>query len=262
MMWSAWTIAKREIKSLFVSPVAYVVLGIFALLAGIHFLLSLQAFDEALQRAQIQAQLMKNPEALSGINLNGMLISNVISFAFFILLFTLPAITMRLLSEERNQGTYELLLTSPASAWDIVLGKFIAGAVFFLAMLVTHSLFLMVMFGYGNPEPGPVFAGYLGLFLGGLAFLAIGIFASSLTKNQIISFFVSLFISLVFLMLGWAGAKTSGNISEFLQDASINANFETFNKGVITISAIVYFITLGAFFLTGSQVSIQSLTRR
>jgi ABC-2 type transport system permease protein len=260
-MGSAWIIAKREIKSLFVSPAAYIVLGIFALLSGIQFLLSLERFDQTLQQAKIQAQLMKNPEALSYLNLNGMLISNVIAFGYFLVLFTVPAITMRLLCEERNQGTHELLLTSPISTWDIVMGKFIAGVTFFLTMVATHALFLIVMFAYGNPEPGPVFAGYLGLILGGISFITIGLFASSLTKNQIISFFVSLFVSLIFMMVGWAAGSTSGHLAEFLQQAAITAHFENFNKGLITVSSIVYFLTIWVFFLSATRVAVQSMAR-
>ncbi|MBN8555523.1 MAG: ABC transporter permease subunit [Deltaproteobacteria bacterium] len=260
-MSSIWVIAKREIKSLFISPAAYIVLGIFALLSGVQFLLSLERFDQTLQQAKIQAQLMKNPEALSFINLNGMLISNVIAFGYFLILFTIPAVTMKLLCEERNNGTHELLLTSPISAWDIVLGKFLAGIVFFLAMVATNALFLIVMFKYGNPEPGPVLAGYLGLIFGGISFISIGLFASALTKNHIISFFTSLFISLVLLMIGWAAGSTSGHLSEFLQQASITTHFETFNKGLITVSSIVYFVTLWIFFLSATRVAVQSMAR-
>lgn len=261
MRWAAWTIAKREIKSLFVSPIAYVVLGIFALLSGIQFILSLERFDQALQQAKIQAQLMRNPEALAFINLNGMLISNVIAFGFFLLLFMIPSITMRLLCEEKNQGTYELLFTSPVSTWDIVLGKFIAAVSFFLLMLGTHALFLFAMFKYGNPEPGPIAAGYLGLFLTGAASISVGIFASALTKNQIVAYFISLFVAFILLMIGWGASSTSGNLSVFLEGASISTHFENMNKGVISVSSLVYFITLCVFFLTGSRISLESITR-
>lgn len=260
-MWAACTIAKREIKSLFVSPVVYVVLGIFALLSGGQFILSLQRFDQLLQQANVQAQLMRNPEALAQISINGMLISNIVAFAFFLLLFTIPAITMRLLSEERTLGTYELLMTSPVTNWDIVLGKFIAAVTFFALMLGTHSLFLIVMFGYGNPEPLPVLSGYLGLFMGGVAFLSMGLFASALTRNQIIALFVGLFIGLVFLMIGWAAQTVSGNFAKFLEAASITFQFENFNKGLITVSGVTYFVTVCIFFLTASRVALQGAQR-
>ncbi len=258
-----WTIAKREIKSFFVSPIAYVILSIFALVTGVQFLRSMELFDQALQQAKIQAQLMRNPEALSYINLNGMLITNVISFSFFLLfLFMTPAITMRLLAEERSQGTYELLLTSPISTWDIILGKFIAAFVLFMGLIVTQGLFLGVMFGYGNPEIGPVVSGYLGLILSGAAAISIGLFASSLTKNQIIAFFVALFICLSFLMVGWIAGSVSGNLSTFLNAVSVTTHFEEFNKGVMAVSSLVFFISVCVFFLSVAKISVQSLARK
>lgn len=261
-MKSSWIIAKREIKSFFISPMAYIILGVFSLISGLHFLMTMQAFDMELQRAQIQAQLMRNPEAFNYLNLNTMLIGNVLNFAFFLLLFMTPGLTMRLLSEEKNQGTYELLFTSPLSTWDIIFGKFMGAMVVFLAMLATHSLFLLVMFGYGNPEAGPVASGYLGLFLGGLIFISLGLFASSLTKNQIVSFFIALFLSLALLMLGWAGGITSGNISEFFEGMSITTHFQTLNGGVIAVSTLTFFITMILLFLAATRISLESLTRK
>jgi ABC-2 type transport system permease protein len=260
-MWAAWTIAKREVKSLFVSPVFYVVVGLFAFISGFQFILSLNRFDALLQTASIQAQLTKNPEALAHMSLNGMLISNVLAFAFFLMLIAIPAITMRLLSEERTVGTAELLFTSPVTAWDIALGKYIAAVVFYFFVVLTHSLFLYVMFAYGNPEPLPVMSGYLGLLLGGAALLAMGLFASSLTRNQIIAFIVSFFIGMAFFMVGWAAQNASGHLAIFLEAASINAQFDNFNKGLITVSGLVYFATVTVFFLTATRVSLQSFTR-
>jgi ABC-2 type transport system permease protein len=260
-MSSIWTIGKRELKSLFVSPIGYVFLGLFALISGIQFLLSLERFDGLLQQAKIQAQLMKNPEALSYINLNGMLISGVVAFAFFLLIFIIPAITMRAICEEKNQGTYELLMTSPITAWQIVLGKFLACFLFFALVIATHGLFLTVMFGYGNPEPGPVLAGYLGLLLGGGAFVTIGIFTSAITRHYIIAYILALVICLGLMMVGWAAGTVSGNLSEFLQQASVTSHFENFNKGIISVSSIVYFVTLWIFFLSSARIAVQSMAR-
>jgi len=261
MSLASLTIAKRELKSLFVSPVAYVVGGIYALLLGYQFLQSLVFFDQQLQRAKIQAQLMKNPDALQGISLNELLISAVINFGFFLLLFTVPAITMRLLSEERNQSTFELLSTSPLTAWDLVLGKFMAGFGFILILLFTHSLFLGIMFGYGNPELGPVLSAYVGFILGGAALVSMGLFSSSLTKIQIVAYFIALFINIVFLQLANAARSTSGNLSEFLQKAAITTNFELFNRGIISVSGMMYFVTLTIFFLAATKLSIQTMNR-
>ncbi len=257
----AWTIAKREIKSLFVSPIIYIVVGIFAVISGAHFILSLENFDALLQEAQIRAQLNRNPEILQQINLNGMLISNVVGFMFYLLLFLSPMLTMRLLSEERNQGTYELLLTSPIGNWDIVLGKYIASLFLYIVILATHALFLLVMFSYGNPEPLPVFAGYLGLFVSGAVFMAIGLFTSSLFKLQIISAMAAAIINLILMMIGWASQRAPGNLGKFLESSSLITQFDNFNKGLISISGIVYFLTLAIFFVAATQVSVQSLKR-
>lgn len=256
-----WTIAKRELKSLFVSPVAYVVLGIFAFLTGYFFIFSLGQFDLNLKNAQLQAQLMKNPDILNYININSFLINRVTSFTFMLLLFAAPFLTMRMLTEERANSTYELLLTSPISIWDIVFGKFVAGALFLVSLIGTHILFLAVMFGFGNPEIGPVISSYLGLYLAALAFVAIGLFASSLTKHQIISFIVALAVNLSLLMVSWAAQSASGNLSTVLQKAAITTHFEHFNQGIIYVSSVVYFLTIVVLFLAATQISIRSLAR-
>lgn len=260
-MGAAWTIAKREIKSFFVSPIAYVILGLFALISGVQFWMTMRRFDDLLQRAEINAQLYKNPEALANININVYLILGAVSFSYFLFFLVAPAISMRLLSEEKNQSTFELLMTSPISSWSIVFGKFIAGAVFLLALLATHSLFLGVMFGFGNPEPLPVFAAYLALYLLGLSLLSMGLFASSLTRYQILAFFIALVIEIVFMLIGWGSQLASGNFSQFLEAASLSGNFETMSKGLITVSSLVYFASLSIFFLMASQVSVQSFKR-
>lgn len=260
-MSAIWTIAKRELKSLFVSPVGYVFLGLFALVSGIQFLLSMERFDGLLQNAKIQAQLNQNPEALSYMNLNGMLISGVVAFAFFLLIFIVPSITMRTICEEKNQGTYELLLTSPLTSWEIVLGKFLACFLFFLLVVATHSLFLVVMFGYGNPELGAVLSAYLGLILGGGSFITIGIFSSAVTRHSVIAFILALVICIGLLMVGWAAGNTSGNLSEFLTQASVSSHFENFNKGVISVSSVVYFLTLWILFLSSARIAVQSMAR-
>lgn len=256
-----WTIAKRDLKSLFVSPVAYVVLGLFSFGTGYYFAFSMQRFDLILKNAQIQAQMMKNPEMLNYINLNSFLINNVTSFTFMLLLFSVPFFTMRLLSEEKINRTYELLLTSPISIAQICFGKFLAGAIFLLITLMTHLVFLGVMFGFGNPEIGPVVSSYLGLYLAGLAFIAIGLFASSVSKHQIIAVAIAMAINVGLLMVAWGADSAFGNLSLFLQKASITTHFESFNQGVIAISSLVYFLSIVVLFLSATQISVRSLAR-
>jgi ABC-2 type transport system permease protein len=262
MIWPAWTIAKRELKSLFVSPIAYVILGIFSLISAFHFLMSLETFDKILKQAKLQVQFSQNTEILNQINLNEMLIAQVVSFTFFLFLFTLPGITMGGLAEERKQGTYELLFTSPISTWDIILGKLMAAFAFFFVIVATQIVFLVVVFKFGNPEMGPVLSAYLGLALCALVILAVGLFTSSLTTNQIIAYFSAIFILLGLLMVGWASKVVPGNLATFFEGASIQTHFEGFNRGVISVSSIVYFITTAIFFTAATNVSLDSLTRK
>lgn len=255
-------IARRELLSLFVSPIAYIVVGVFTLVSGIYFTLIVQHFMNMTRQYEWYAQMSRNPEMLSSINLNQMLISPLLGYILIILLFCMPALTMRMISEEKNQGTFELLLTSPITTPQIVLGKFMAIVCFFLIMLSTHVLFLGIIYKLGNPEWGPVFSGYLGLFLIGVAFASIGLFASSLTKNQIVAFFVAIFILLFFLMVGWAGNTASGNIGIFLKKLSLLEHFENFSKGIITVSDLTFYVTISVFFVLGSCVSLESLRWR
>jgi ABC-2 type transport system permease protein len=260
-MSSSWTIAKRELKSLLVSPIAYVVTGFFALASGIYFNALLGRFDNLLNQAQIQAQLYKNPDAFAYVNLNGMVISELTSFSFFLLLFIVPGLTMRLLSEEKTGSTYELLMTSPITAWDITFGKFLGAGIFLALIVATHALPISIMFIYGNPEILPVVSAYIGIILGGLVFLASGLFASSLTKSQIIGFIIALAINIGFLLLANFARTQSGNLGTFLQASSLFTHFQSFNGGLITVSGLVYFATLCAFFLGATTISIHSLTR-
>jgi len=262
MTWPAWTIAKRELKSLFVSPIAYVILGIFSLISAFHFLMSLETFDKILKQAKMQVQFSQNPEILNQINLNEMLIAQVVSFTFFLFLFTLPGLTMGSLAEERKQSTYELLFTSPISIWDIVLGKLMATFIFFFVIVATQGVFLTVVFKFGNPEIMPIVSAYLGLSLCALVILSVGIFTSSLTQNQIIAYFAAIFLLLGLMMVGWAAKVVPGNLATFFEAASIQTNMEGFTKGIISVSSLVYFLTTAAFFLAATNVSLESLTRK
>jgi len=261
-MGAIWTITKREFKDLITSPIAYVALGILTLIGGVHFLLTLENFDMILKRAEMQAQFAQDQDMFSKINLNEMLIGQVVSFAFFLFLFLIPVITAGSIADEKKQGTYELLFTSPIRIADIIIGKLLASYGFFLVIMATHGMFLMVMFLYGNPEIGPVVSAYLGLALFGILILSLGIFASSLTTNYVVAYLISVALGLSLMIVGWASRVASGNLSKFLEQAAIDTHFQSFNKGMITLSGIVYFLTAAIFFLVGTNVSLQSVTRK
>ena len=191
------TVARRELRSLFVSPVAYAVLSLFAVLAGIFFVLGVAAFSELLVRAQ-QFQAF---EQLEQFNLSDQLISPYYDSMVVVLMFVVPGITMGLFVSEKVNGTQELLLTSPLTIWDVVLGKFVAAAGFVAMLVALLGFFPALLFIYGDPEVGKTVSGLLGVLLVGWTYAAIGAFASSLTRSQVVSFLIAFVLLLGMLLL-------------------------------------------------------------
>lgn len=244
-MSNIWTVAKREIKTYFTSPIAYVVMFVFTALVGFFFYSIMWWFNsQAMQMAQ-------NPMYYQQLNVNQMVYGPLFGNMSIILLLMLPLLTMRLFSEEKKSGTEELLYTSPLSVWQIILGKFLAALVVLLAMLGLTGLLSVFSFAYGNPEPAPLLAGYLGIFLMGAAFIAIGIFFSSLTENQIVSAILTFGALLLFWVLNWASSAAGGVGKSILDYLSIFQHFEDFSKGIVDTTHVVYYLSfafLGLFF--------------
>src|SRR5919198_473433 len=165
-MRNVWAVTTRELRAYFLSPLAYIVMAFFLFGSGLLFALIIEQSREASLRG---------------------LISNV-SVLF---LFVVPMISMRLLAEEQRTGTIELLLTNPVQEWQIVSGKFLASILMILVMLGLTLLFPLFLFLFGNPDRGPILSGYVGIILQAAAFLAVGLWASSLTENQIVAAILS-----------------------------------------------------------------------
>ena len=182
-------IAHKELRSYFSSPIAYIIIGFFLLPFGVFFYLYLTAFvRQSLQSAQFGGAM----------NINQQVIRYVLQNASVIILFIMPMITMRTYSEEKRSGTIELLLTSPLTDIEIILGKFFGALGLYIAMLAVTLPYMGILFIYGNPEWRPLIAAYLGLILMGGAFVSLGLLISSTTNNQIVAGIVSF---VVFLLL-------------------------------------------------------------
>jgi ABC-2 type transport system permease protein len=182
------------------------------------------------------------------------------SFLPWIFLFLVPAITMRSWAEEKKLGTIEILMTLPIKDYDVVIGKFLSGFVFMvLALCLTFPIPLTVMI-LGNPDPGPIWGGYAGSFLLGGAYLAIGLFASSLTENQIISFIVAIVICFAFLIIGedFVLFNVPSFLAPVLSYLGLGAHFESIGRGVIDSRDILYYLSVMGFFLFLNQISIES----
>src|SRR3989454_3713787 len=176
-------IIERELRAYFISPVAYVVLTIFVFLSGLFFRSILAQVLQMGLMSQLQAQQL-GPRAM---DMPGMITRGFLSTMSVILLFVMPMLTMGLFSEEKRRGTIELLLTAPLTDLQVVLGKFFAGVTFFLILLLTTWIPTGFLYLYSSPASGPILTAYLGLLLYGLALIAIGLFISTLTENQIIA---------------------------------------------------------------------------
>jgi ABC-2 type transport system permease protein len=252
------TIAGREVRSYFASPVAYVLLAVFLALGGYFFYALLTAFNQSLQ---IYA-MMRNPELLQRFNLNEMVIRPLLQNMSVLLIFLVPAITMRMFPEEKRAGTYELLLTSPVRVSEIVLGKFLGGLVLVLLMVALSGFFGVLLSVYGNPERPMMLAGYFGLALMAVAFLAVGTLISSFTDNVVIAYVGTLFALLLLYTIGWLGETLSGVAGALVKYASITEHFQELLKGIIDTRELVYFGTLLVVSLFLTQRSVESVRWR
>jgi ABC-2 type transport system permease protein len=225
-------IFKKEFRGYFVSPIAYIVISIFLVVTGWFFFTTFFIYNQATIR-------------------------NFFTMLPIILAFVVPAITMRLFSEEFNVGSYEILLTMPVTFRDVILGKFLAGTAFVVVMLIPTLAYAVTVSFLGQLDWGPVLGGYLGAILLGGAFSAIGLFASSLTRNQIIAFIIALAICfsltlvdkmLFFLPHSWLGV---------LGYLGADFHFRNISKGILDSRDMLYFLSVIFVALYGAHLAIE-----
>jgi gliding motility-associated transport system permease protein len=215
------TIAMKELKSYFVSPIAYVIIAFWLLATGLFFYLIL-------------------------VNVRTASLQELFGTVTVLLLLIGPALTMRLLSEEQRTGSLELLMTAPIRDWEVVLGKYLAAVLLFVAMMALTLIYpiLMQLFG-GTPDWGPIFSGYLGLLLFAAAFLAIGLFASALSDNQMLAAVIAFVILLILWMIGQLGTGLAGAVSGWLQALSVTDHFNnSFPRGVIDFTDVLFYLLI------------------
>jgi ABC-2 type transport system permease protein len=245
-------IAGKELRSYFASPIAYIVIGLFAFLYGYFYALYLQAFvRQGLNLGQFGTQ--------QALNINQDMLRPILQNATVLLLFVLPAMTMRTYAEERRSGTIELLLTSPLTDLQIVLGKFLGTFALYAIMLSVTLIHMGVLFIYGDPEWMPMATSYLGLLLLGGSFLSVGLFISTLTTNQIVAYIVTFSVFLLLWIISWIGSFSSGFFTDLTSYLSIIEHFDDFSKGVIDTTHVIYYLSLITFglFLTAKSVDTE-----
>ena len=252
------TIAGREIRSYFVSPIAYVVLTGFLLLGGWFFFNLLARFNMLLTIYSAQ----QNPQVLQRLNLNEFVIAPLLHNLSVVLVILVPVITMRSLAEEKKTGTYELLLTSPLKISEIVLGKFLGSFVFVLLMVALTGVYPLILLAYGNPETGVILAGYLGLLLLATAFVAVGVLTSSFTENQIIAAVSCLVALLLLYIIAWPADNAGETIGAMLRYVSLTEHFAQMVKGIIDSKDLVYFLSVIVLALFLTHRSVESIRWR
>jgi ABC-2 type transport system permease protein len=243
-------IADKELRSYFASPIAYIIIGLFALLFGYFFIAYLSVF------VQRSSQAMMGGGAP---NINQDMIRGVFLNSAVIILFVMPMITMRTYSEEKRSGTIELLLTSPVTDFQIIMGKFLGALGLYASMLLVTMLYIAILFVFGNPEWRPIATGYLGLLLMGGCFLSVGLFISSVTKNQIVAGFLTFAVFLMLWVINWMADQSGPTTAAILKYLSITEHFDDFARGIIDTKHVIYYVTFITFglFLTAKSVDME-----
>ena len=244
-------IAGKELRSYFASPIAWVMMGLFAILFGYFYTVYLQYFV----RNSMQSQFGGGPPQM---NINMEMIRPLLSNASVLVLFLLPMVTMRTYSEEKRSGTIELLLTSPLTDFEIVMGKFIGAIGLYAALLVVTMLYMSLLFWYGSPEWKPIASGYLGLFLLGSCFVSAGLFVSSTTKNQMVAGAATFVLALMFWIINWFSDSVGPTASSILSYLSITQHFEDFGKGIIDTTHLIFYLSFISFWLFLTLKSVDS----
>jgi len=247
-MQNIFAIWQRELKAYFVSPIAYVVLTVFTFLSGFFFF--------AILANVVQNTMMQQGPQSQPVDVPGIVTRSVFGTMSVIFLFMIPMLTMGLFAEEKRRGTIELLLTTPVSNVQALIGKYIASLTFLLIMVLLSALTISPLFIYGSPDWKPIMGGYLGLFIYGAALLALGLFISTLTENQIVSAAITFGVILVLWLIEAFSSGAQGVAKDVLTYLSVVAELLKIIKGVIDTSHVIFYLT---FALVGLFLTYRSL---
>jgi ABC-2 type transport system permease protein len=254
-MRTIWTICRRELYSYFVSPIAWVLLAIFAVLCG-YFTYVVSAY---FARAAMESQMMGGGGPM---NINEQVIAPILSNMAVVGLFLVPLISMRLFAEEKRQGTIELLMTSPITDIEIILGKWLSAVLMYAALLAILVLDFSFLFVYGKPDWKPVVTGFLGILLQSSCLLAFGAFISSTTKNQIVAAAVGFALALLLFILSWTSSFGNSDILQVISYLSIMSHYDSFSRGVIDSKDLIFYLSMIFFGLFLTVRSLESVRWR
>jgi ABC-2 type transport system permease protein len=238
-----YAVFRKETANFFVSPIAYAVIAVFLLISGFFFWANMTYLSV------LSLQAASNPAVTGRINITDFVARPVIQNMSVILLFVIPLLSMRLFSEEKKSGCIELLLTYPITDLGVLAGKYLAAMFMLLVMLLATFSLPLIMFSVGNPDPGSLLTGYLGMFLMGASFMALGTFISAMTENQIVSAAVSFAAALIFWVMSWSSTLAGGTLGEVIRQLTVLEHLNSFHKGVLSLPDITFFVLFTALFL-------------
>src|SRR6266852_2550070 len=236
-MRNIWIICRKELHSYFTSPIAYLLLTMFAIIFGFFFWNSVGYFNMMSLESQMRGQAFP-------MSVNEYVIRPLLSNVSVIGLFFIPMITMRLFAEEKRMGTIELLATSPVRDMEVIIGKWLAALILYAVMMLFTAINFAFLFRYGNPDWKPLAIGYLGLLLQAGGLLAIGTFISSLTRNQITAAAATFDICLMLWVLEWVAGYETAAWAKVLAYMSVITHYESFGKGVLDSKDALYYVSL------------------
>lgn len=239
-----WTIAKKDFKTYFTSPIAYIVIAGFMVIMGWMFFFSLSHFIQNMQYQQYSGG--------KGVSITDGIIRPLYGNMNVIFLFMVPFITMRLFAEEKKQHTIELLMTSPVSLTEIILGKFLSAFLLVAVMLAFTIVYPIVLFATSNPEWGPIVTSYIGTLLLASCYLSIGILFSALTENQIVAGALTFAAGLFLWLVSWATQSAGPVWGEILTYLSLISHYNNFGQGLLNSSDVFFYFSFIGFglFLT------------
>ena len=235
-MRNTWAIAWKELKGYFGQPIAYVIGGMFLFVTGFFFVDNLSA---PLADASIRGYALQATWVLFLLGIGAL-------------------ITMRSLAEEQKLGTIDLLLCNPVRDLEVILGKYLAAAFFFLSILGLSVFYPVLLYLFGNPDTGPILTGYLGIALLGTFAMAVGIFASSLTQNQIVAAVVSLGLLFMWWFLYLGADFLGGDLGDFVQFISLHDHYRDLAVGIVDTKSVIYLVSMTVTFLFLSTRALES----
>src|SRR6266849_205136 len=248
-MKNAFAIAKKELNIYFATPIAYVMFTLFVVIGSYFFLRLLGAYEQA----SLMYMRFNSPEMMNRLNFQDAIFRALFGNMGVILIFVVPFLTMRLVAEEKKQKTIELLYSTPVTPGQIVWGKYLAA----LTMLYPALVQLVARDAQGV-EWRSIFLGYAGLFLLGAAYMALGLFISSLTESQVVAALITFVVLLMTWIIGWTAAETEGATREVVTYLSSVSHLDSFSKGTIDLKDLVYFLSICALGLFATHRAIEA----